>query len=182
VTIERLKCQTENLLITEAQPSDLDEIVNLVNAAYRSGEGWTHEADLIDGQRTSREDLERELATPEPSVILCLRVSHTSPIQACVLLRRKGDYIYLGMLSVAPDAMDQGLGRKLLEHSEARAKAWGATHVVMTVLDVRHTLIAWYERRGYRRTGESIPFPYDNKGLGNPRIANLAFAVLERYL
>ena len=170
------------MFITEAQPSDLDEIVNLVNAAYRSGEGWTHEADLIDGRRTSRDDLERELSSPDPSIILCLRAHETGPIRACVLLRRKGDYVYLGMLSVAPDAMDQRLGRKLLEYSEAQAKTWGASRVVMTVLDVRQTLIAWYERRGYRRTGESIPFPYDNKGLGKPRLANLAFAVLEKHL
>jgi ribosomal protein S18 acetylase RimI-like enzyme len=170
------------LLITEAQPTDLDEIVRLVNAAYRSGEGWTHECGLVDGQRTSRADLEGELSTSEPAIILCLRAIEDGPIRACVLLRRKADHVYLGMLSVAPEAMDRGLGRKLLQYSEIRAQAWGADRVVMTVLDVRHTLIAWYERRGYRRTGESIAFPYDNEGLGKPRIANLAFVVLERYL
>jgi ribosomal protein S18 acetylase RimI-like enzyme len=168
--------------VTEAQAADLDEIVQLVNAAYRSGEGWTHEAGLVDGQRTSRADLDRELSTSDPAIILCLRESDSGPIQACVLLRRKADHVYLGMLSVAPKAMDRQFGRKLLEYSENRAKVWGADRIVISVLDVRHTLIAWYERRGYRRTGESIPFPYENKGLGKPRLDNLAFAVLERYL
>jgi len=168
--------------VTEAGPADFDEIAQLVNAAYRSGEGWAHEADLIDGQRTSRADLERELAGPEPTVILCLREMPGAPLLACVLLRRKGGHMYLGMLSVAPNAMDRGLGRTLLDHSEAYARERQAERVVMTVLDVRDSLIAWYERRGYRRTGESIPFPYENKSIGKPLRAGLTFSVLEKYL
>jgi ribosomal protein S18 acetylase RimI-like enzyme len=156
--------------------------VQLVNAAYRSGEGWTHEAGLIDGQRTSRGDLERELQGPGKTVILCLREAADNSLVGCVLLRQKADHMYLGMLSVAPPAMDRGLGRMLLEHSEAYAARHNAGRVVMTVLNVRETLIAWYERRGYRLTGESIPFPYENRGLGEPRLEDLSFVVLEKRL
>jgi ribosomal protein S18 acetylase RimI-like enzyme len=170
------------LPIVEASSSDLDEIALLVNAAYRSGEGWTHEADLIEGQRTSRADLERELSTPEPAVILCLREDKTGLPLACVLLRKKADHFYLGMLSVSPDAMDRGFGRTLLEYSESYARERGASRMVMTVLSVRDTLIAWYQRRGYRPTGDSIPFPYENKGLGRPLSPALNFAVLEKHL
>jgi hypothetical protein len=52
----------------------------------------------------------------------------------------------------------------------------------MTVLDVRDTLIAWYERRGYTPTGERIPFPYTNKSLGKPLLDNLSFVVLSKQL
>jgi ribosomal protein S18 acetylase RimI-like enzyme len=168
--------------VTEAGPADFDEIAQLVNAAYRSGEGWTHEAGLVDGPRTSRADLEREVAGAEPAIILGLRGAEAGPIVACVLLRRKGGHFYLGMLSVMPQAMDRGLGRALLDHSEAYARDRQADRVVMTVLNVRNTLIAWYERRGYRRTGESIPFPYENEGLGKPRLKDLSFVVLEKLL
>lgn len=168
-----------------ADSSHFPEIAALVNAAYRGGEqgvGWTHEAGLVDGPRTSPEDLERELAHPHRTEILCLRDDPLSPILACVLLRQHADHCYLGMLSVAPQAQDRGLGRKLIDISESRARAWNRDRVRMTVLDVRDTLIAWYERRGYLRTGESILFPYNNKSLGKPRLANLTFIVLEKQL
>jgi len=168
--------------ITEAQPSDLDEIVQLVNTAYRSPEGWTNEAHLIEGQRTSHQDLERELASPEPTLILCLRETERGPIKACVLLRHKSQHLYLGMLSVAPESMNKGLGSQLLEHSEAYARKHSADRIILTVLHAREELIAWYGRQGYRRTGESIPFPYDNKGLGSPHRKDLTFIVLEKLL
>jgi ribosomal protein S18 acetylase RimI-like enzyme len=86
------------------------------------------------------------------------------------------------MLSVQPAAMDQRLGRTLLEASEAYAREHGLRRIEMSVVGIRETLIAWYERRGYRRTGESIPFPYENKSLGRPNFPNLAFEILEKYL
>ena len=86
------------------------------------------------------------------------------------------------MLSVAPEAQDQKVGRFLLEYSENYARDWGTDRVVMTVLHVRAALIAWYERRGYKRTGESIPFPYDNKNLGTPQRPDLTFIVLDKKL
>ncbi len=159
-----------------------------MNAAYRGGEsggaepdvGWTHEQDLVDGPRTSPSDIERELSGPEPALILCLRQTSEGPIDACVLLRKHADHCYLGMLSVSPAAQNRGLGRVMLEHSERHAWNWGAERVLMTVLDVRDTLIDWYERRGYRRTGETVPFPCDNKSLGKPRRADLRFVILEK--
>jgi ribosomal protein S18 acetylase RimI-like enzyme len=168
-----------------ADRSHFGAVAALVNAAYRGGEagvGWTHERDLVEGPRTSAEDLEREVAAPEETLILCMRDEADGPVRACVLLRRHADHCYLGMLSVAPSAQDRGLGRVMIEHSEAQARAWGRDRIVMTVLDVRDSLIAWYERRGYTPTGEKIPFPYGNKSLGRPRVGNLSFVVLEKKL
>ncbi|MEI9890137.1 MAG: hypothetical protein WDN45_05495 [Caulobacteraceae bacterium] len=56
----------------------------------------------------------------------------------------------------------------LLEAAEAAARALGARRVRMTVVNVREGLIAWYERRGYRPTGEVLPFPYDDLRFGQP--------------
>ena len=50
----------------------------------------------------------------------------------------------------------------------------------LTVVNVRATLIAWYERRGYRLTGESQPFPYEDQRFGAPRRDDLEFVVLEK--
>jgi hypothetical protein len=52
----------------------------------------------------------------------------------------------------------------------------------MTVIQLRESLLAWYERRGYRRTGEIAPFPYDDVSVGSPLRADLQFVVLEKSL
>jgi hypothetical protein len=52
----------------------------------------------------------------------------------------------------------------------------------MTVIIQREELIAWYERRGYRPTGELRPFPSADPRFGLPRRNDLAFAVLVRDL
>ena len=54
----------------------------------------------------------------------------------------------------------------------------GGRSVRMTVVNVRDTLIAWYERRGYARTGATEPFPYEDARFGVPRRADLAFVEL----
>jgi hypothetical protein len=52
----------------------------------------------------------------------------------------------------------------------------------MTVITIRDTLIAWYERRGYARTGELLPFPYGDQRFGLPQRDDLRFEVLEKSL
>ena len=52
----------------------------------------------------------------------------------------------------------------------------------MTVIDIRDTLLAWYERRGYRRTGETRPFPYGDERFGQPLRDDLCFLALEKDL
>lgn len=52
----------------------------------------------------------------------------------------------------------------------------------MTVIDIRDELIAFYERRGYRRTGIFKPFPYGDERFGVPLRQDLRFEVLEKPL
>ena len=52
----------------------------------------------------------------------------------------------------------------------------------MTVIDIRDELIAFYERRGYRRTGIKKPFPYGDARFGLPKRDDLRFEVLEKPL
>jgi hypothetical protein len=58
----------------------------------------------------------------------------------------------------------------------------GAETIEITVVNVRDLLIAWYERRGYRRTGELRPFPYGDDRYGTPTRSDLEFVVLEKHL
>ena len=177
-------------IIAPAASADLPEIAQLVNSAYRGDaarQGWTSESDLLDGQRTDPASLAAELAGPNPSTMLCLRDASPGPILACVFLEKVpvGDTAvrcYLGMLTVSPALQDRGLGRILLDRAEIYARDWGASAVVMTVISLRDTLSAWYDRRGYRRTGETKPFPHGDERFGVPRRKDLHFVVLEKAL
>jgi hypothetical protein len=65
------------------------------------------------------------------------------------------------------------------QHAQRR---FGAQSIEMTVIDARRELIAWYERRGYRVTGEIRPFPYGDERFGIPRRDDLRFIVMRREL
>ena len=162
-----------------ATAADVPALVALVNSAYRgdtSRAGWTTEADLLDGQRIDVEGLTETIATPG-NVILLLERDHV-PV-GCVHLERTGEDCYLGMLTIRPTMQGAGAGRQLLEAAERWAiEHWSSRSVHMTVIVQRIELIAWYERRGYIRTGERKPFPYGDERFGLPRRADLRFDVL----
>lgn len=187
----RLESQ-KHYQIDPARLDDAGELAMLVNSAYRgdsSRKGWTTEADYLGGQRTSPEALRGEIergAREGKRVILCLREAKSSlaPILACVSLERTSDFgCYLGMLTVSPERQAGGIGRALLESAENFARErWGASRMILGVIQLREELIAWYERRGYRRTGETKPFPYGNEAFGLPRRQDLHFVMFEKPL
>jgi GNAT superfamily N-acetyltransferase len=158
-----------------------------VNSAYRgevSRQGWTTEADYIEGQRTDAGLLARDLAATPGAELLVLRDAADGPLLGSVWLEPVADGAtwYLGMLTVRPDLQDRKLGRELLAGAEGWAAKAGARRIRMTVIGIREPLIAWYERRGYVRTGETRPFPYENPGIGTPLRRDLDFVVLEKAL
>jgi GNAT superfamily N-acetyltransferase len=162
-----------------ATVADAPALAALVNSAYRgesSRAGWTTEADLLDGVRIDVERVTGQIVTPG-SVILLHAQDH-APV-ACVHLERTGEDCYLGLLTVRPAMQGTGLGRRLLEAAERWAmEHWSSRSMHLTVIVQRLELIAWYERRGYVRTGERKPFPYGDERFGLPRRADLAFEVL----
>jgi GNAT superfamily N-acetyltransferase len=166
-------------------PAELHAIAALVNAAYRPAgpeRGWATEADYIEGERTDAATLARDLAAQPAARLLVWRDEAEGPILGCVWLEPAGGGAwYLGLLTVRPDLQERRLGRTLLEAAEQTAASEGAGTIRMTVVNVRDTLIAWYERRGYALTGETEPFPYDG-AFGVPKRPDLAFVVLEKRL
>ena len=166
---------------------DLTSVAALVNSAYRgdtSRQGWTTEADLLGGQRTDPETLAQQLGANPDARLLVLRDEAAGPPLGVVWLEptSEPDVWHLGMLTVRPDLQDRKLGRSLLEGAEATAAGLGAERIRMTVIPLRAELVAWYERRGYRRTGETKPFPYGDLRFGEPRRDDLEFIVLEKAL
>jgi ribosomal protein S18 acetylase RimI-like enzyme len=87
------------------------------------------------------------------------------------------------MFAVTPTGQGRGRGRAIVREAERVAgEEWGAARLRMTVISQRHELIAWYERLGYRLTGETEPFPYGNERFGIPTRPDLAFVVLAKSL
>lgn len=167
---------TTTITITPATPADAPALKDLLEAAYRGDsarQGWNHEADILDDERTSREELDALLADPAVTI---LTARDGDQLTGCVAVTRKDASLgYLGMLCVLPTLQSAGLGRKLLDAAEDLARAQGLAAMEMTVIDSRDSLIAWYERRGYAFTGERRPFPV----LRDPPVN---FVVLEKLL
>ena len=172
--------------VTIATDAELEAIAALVNSGYRgasSRAGWTTEADFLGGQRTDAEALRADLAARPGAVLLTLRDEPGGELLGSVWLEPQGpDVWYLGMLTVRPDRQARQLGRTLLAEAEAYAASRGARRIRMSVIILRDSLIAWYERRGYARTGELLPFPYGDERLGVPLRDDLRFEVLEKPL
>lgn len=174
---------TTALEIRAAVAADSVALAAFVNSAFRgdtSKAGWTTEADLLDGQRVDVDRIAETIAAPG-NVILLHELDGL--LVACVHLQRTAADCYLGMLTVRPTMQGSGVGRQLLEAAERWAvEHWSSRAMRMTVLVQRPELIAWYERRGYRRTGERKPFPYGDERFGLPRRPDLVFDVLRKPL
>ena len=172
------------MTLEPATPDDIPALHRLIESAYRGDSarrGWTHEADLLDGQRTDPQVLAAMLADPAQHLLV-----HRAgdALDGCIAVTDKGDgLVYLGLVTVAPEQQGTGLGSRLLAAAEAFAAGQlNATRAEMTVIVQREELIAWYERKGYRRSGERRPFPYDDPRFGLPRRGDLDFVVLEKPL
>ena len=172
------------LLFRFARSGDVPAVVVLVESAYRgesSREGWTTEADLIDGRRTDAEAISAVIAGQDS--LMLLAEAGGELVGCCQLERRTGTEAYFGTFAVRPGGQGQGWGRRILAEAERLARGeWRAGTMVMSVLAQRPDLIAWYERRGYRRTGATIPFPYGNERFGLPKRPDLSFAILAKPL
>ncbi len=163
-----------------ATPDDNPQLLPLINSAFRgesSKKGWTHEADLIEGTARTDEETLRDILLAPGGAILKYG-DEAGPIEACVYLDQRERGLYLGMLTVAPDLQGAGVGKQLLAAAEDFARQHQCPCVFMTVLSIRQELVAWYERHGYRQTGETQPFVVEAK-FGRPT-QPLELTILEK--
>jgi GNAT superfamily N-acetyltransferase len=167
-----------------ATPADVPALHALVERAYRGESartGWSHEADLLTGPRTSAEELAGFIADPSRRLLVW---RDGGAIRACVLLSDRGEGLaYLGMLTVDPSLQGDGLGKRLLAAAEHyAASGMDAGRMEMQVFSRRRELLSFYERRGYQPTGERRPFPYAEWPQAGALFEDLEFLVLEKKL
>lgn len=172
--------------LDQAVDADLPAVAALMNRAFRGTgpqAGWNSEAAYIDGDRTSEAMLREDLAARPAAALLVVRPAPGAALEGSVWLEPLGGGVwYLGSLTVEPGLQNAGAGRRLLQAAEAWVVERGGRAIRMSVVNVRDTLVAWYVRRGYRLTGETMPFPYDDARFGTPRRDDLAFVVLAKAL
>ncbi|WP_097869944.1 GNAT family N-acetyltransferase [Streptomyces sp. rh34] len=171
------------LTFRDATEDDVPALVALIESAYRgdsSRTGWTTEADILQGQRTDEQGVREVLDAPAGRL---LTVERGGELVACCQLEHRGDAAYFGMFAVRPGLQGGGLGKLIIAEAERTVReSWGVGEMHMTVISVREDLIAWYERRGYRRTGRLTPFPYGDERFGIPQRDDLAFELLVKNL
>ena len=171
------------LTFRDATRADVPQLLTLIQSAYRgepSRSGWTTEADFLEGQRTDPEGVAAVIDGPDSRLVM---VHQGDELVACFQLEDRGEHAYFGLFAVQPSQQGSGLGRFVLREAERIAREdWQAEAMHMTVISIREELIAWYERRGYHRTGEMSPFPYGNERFGIPRRDDLQFELLVKPL
>ncbi|MEU2870627.1 GNAT family N-acetyltransferase [Streptomyces olivoreticuli] len=181
--METASSRTAEPVFRAATIADVPDLVALVESAYRGDDsraGWTTEADLLDGQRTDPEGV-KAVVTDENSRLLVVECEGETV--ACCQLEHRGAHAYFGMFAVRPTMQGAGLGKVVIAEAERVVRAeWGAREMHMTVIRQRDDLIAWYERRGYRRTGRMTPFPYGDERFGIPQRDDLEFELLVKEL
>lgn len=173
----------DTLTFRPATHADIPALVDLVTSAYRgdvSKQGWTTEADMLDGQRIDPEVLGRDIDRDRSRILLAER---DGVLLACAHVAEDEGAGYFGMFSVRPDLQGGGVGKAVLAEAERVARdEWRLPAMRMTVIDIRDELIAFYGRRGYVRTGIKKPFPYGDERYGVPKRDDLRFEILEKPL
>ncbi len=167
--------------IRVAQISDASSVAQFINRAYRgesSQQGWTTEATILDGQRTDAIDIIKIIEEEGNQILL---FEEASILKGSVHLKKlSSDVLYFGMLVVLPEGQNRGLGKLILAHIDQYAKAAKFKKIRISVIHTRSELIAYYERRGFKATGKSEPFPYGDIRFGIPKINDLKFLEFEK--
>ena len=192
--VARIERAPMEITFRSADPADAEAVAALVNAAYRSLGGWTHEVHLLAGPRVTPDDIRRLIEPPGSQIVL----AYQEELLASVHLHAEGPpspregggggggnegrECHLGMLAVHPAHQAAGLGRQLLQHSEELARSWGCTAMRLTAIHLRSELIAYYQRRGYHPSGRRQAFPYHDLGVGAAKVAGMELVELVKPL
>ena len=163
---------------------DAPKLSDLVNSAYRgdsSKQGWTTEADLLDGQRTDPQSLITDIETPHYQFELAFEGRSSNLMGSIQLIKELPDTLYFGMLTVDPTLQGQGVGKILLAHAESVAKAYGFKKLRCVVIPSRTELVEFYKRRGFKETGNFEDFPVGEE-FGIPKVEGLKLMELIKIL
>ena len=169
-----------------ATPDDAPQLQPLIKSAYRGDKikkAWTTEGHLIADDRIDVQGIVAKMTAPDSAVLVAIDEEDGAIAACCEVARQPDGLGYFGLFAVDPGRQGGGLGRRVLEFAEGYThRTWGVDTMEMCVIWTRDELIAWYERRGYRKTGRSKPFPYAELVNGKALRDDLYFDVLVKDL
>ncbi len=168
----------------KAELGDTTAITQLANSAYRgesSRKGWTTEADLLDGLRTTSQEVAGIIKREDAFILLGVLNDEIVATICCEWQALAGkNTVHFGMIAVKPTLQNKGYGKAIIQAAEAiTRKQWRVVGFHMAVISIRHELIAFYERLGYQRTGEFSDFPI-NPELWQPKVDGLNLQYLAK--
>jgi len=186
----------ESVFLREATLDDIAALERLLNRCYRETAGWTNEADLIGGIRTTSAELAAVINDPNHYYFVYPKTTtgereaeETCELLGCIAVDIKTDAdankkAYIGMFAVHPELQGQGIGNVLLQAAETFADRHlqsqnRPSRLTMSILSHRPELLAYYQRRGYQFNGNKMPFPNDGNN-GEPKREDLELLELEK--
>lgn len=204
ITKEALNKTT--VFLRQAEVSDIDALEQLLNRCYRQAAGWTNEADLVGGIRTTKDELLAVINDPKHYVFIYPKTTtgerdgkETGELLGCIAVDIKDEVTtnqragnqkaYIGMFAVLPELQGHGVGHQILQAAETFAQRYlqaniqasvqNPARLTMSILSHRPELLAYYQRRGYQLNGNSMPFPIDGNN-GEPKRQDLELLELEK--
>ncbi|MGX8219353.1 GNAT family N-acetyltransferase [Psychrobacter celer] len=189
------------VFLRQADANDVSALEQLLNLCYRQDEGWTNEADLVGGIRTTADELAGVIANPKHYVFVYPQTDtgerggkEIGELLGCIAVDIKvetgsdkkshSNKAYIGMFAVHPKLQGAGIGNVILQAAETFAERHlksnnQPTRLTMSILSHRPELLAYYQRRGYQLNGNSTPFPVDGNN-GEPKRDDLVLLELEK--
>lgn len=157
--------------------NDASELSQLINDAYRGETGWTRETGIVSGERTNINDTKALIANPKSHLLVA---KDNESIIACICIEQKESQTYIGSLAVNSNYQNKGLGKEMLRLAEEYAlNELNSNEYIMVVISQRKELIAFYERRGYKKTGELEQYPV-HLNVGEPLTNDLTIEYLKK--
>jgi ribosomal protein S18 acetylase RimI-like enzyme len=161
----------------KAELVDAESIAKLINSAYRgetSRKGWTTEADILDGLRTTTAEVAKIINRSDAFILIGVLEDEIVATICCERQHIAGKHTtHFGMIAVKPSLQNKGYGKDIIHAAETMTqREWRVAGFHMLVISVRSELIEFYERLGYERTGEFQNFP-ENPTLWQPKVEGL---------
>lgn len=154
-----------NLTLRRAVDADAPALVDLLHRAFQEYSG------VLDPPSGVHTETIATVRSKISTGIWLLAERARVPV-GCVWYEPRGDYVYLGRLSVLLEFRGQGIGNALLDAVEQQAREIGITRIRLAVRIVLDRMRAAYERRGYR------VFEYET----HPGYAGHTYVTMEKVL